>query len=117
MAISKTGQAFATLSASGTSETLDTSTYFGVCLNLRNANGTVTGSMSSVARMTVKGRVPGVATWHEIITVTGSWSPGTIDHIPPIAIPDGYASVEVVYTAPGGLAGSTLDGEIGRVAT
>lgn len=111
MAISKDRAAFTQLTASGTSTALDLSAAYRSSLYLRHSNGT--GSVTGAAILTVQVKPSGGA-MTSLAVVLASKTTSGVDHWV-LALPDDAASVQVVYTAPTGASGYTLDGEVGRL--
>lgn len=111
MAASKDRFAFTQLTASGTSTALDLSTAYSGSLYLRHSNGT--GTVTAAARIVVQVK-PSGGTMTTLTTVLASLVTSGADHWV-VSLPDDAASVQVVYTAPTGASGYTLDGEVGRL--
>jgi hypothetical protein len=111
MAATKDRAAFTQLTASGTSGALDVSTAYRASLYLRHYNGT--GTVTVGASLTIQVKASG-GTMTALRIVTGSLTTSAYDQWV-IMLPDDATSVQVVYVAPTGASGYTLDGEVGRL--
>lgn len=110
--MTKDRSAFTQLTASGTSSALDLSTAYGSSLYLRHSNGS--GSVTTAAALMVQVK-PSGGTMTTLTIVLASTTTAGSDHWV-ISLPVDASSVQVVYTAPGGATGYTLDGEVGRAS-
>lgn len=113
MALTKTRDAIAQLTASGTSTALDVSGADSATLYIRHSNGT--GTVTAPASFAVQAKTQGGTNWYTWRTVVASTTAAQIDDIP-VTIDENAASVRVVYTAPAGPTGFTCDAEIAASA-
>lgn len=114
MALSKSRSAITQLTASGTSTTMSVATSYGQTCLLKHSNGT--GSISAAATFDVQVQTSGGSLWYSLTAGPIAFTPGVAaieDRA--VAIPDSVASVRVVYVAPTGPTGFTLDAECGTI--
>lgn len=110
MAFDKTRAAITQLTASGASTTLNAASGVGCVLLIRHSNGA--GSVTAAATAQVQMQAKGGSAWYSppaYLVAFGSTAAAVEDRA--VAIPDGVGSVRVVYTAPTGPTGFTLDAE------
>jgi len=113
MALSKDRAAITQLTATGTSTTLDVSASYGHTLYLRHSNGTGTPSTIGSVRVQAK---PSGGTFIDVAPYSFS-AVATEANSYPCLIPDDAVSVQLIYTAPAGTTGHTLDAEVGRITS
>lgn len=113
MALTKSRAFITQLTASGTSTALDVSASYGHTLYIRHGNGTGTASAAATITVQVK---PSGGTYVTLISVSASVVGGQTD-VWVVRIPDDTAAVQIVYVAPTGLTGSTLDAEVGTITS
>lgn len=111
MALTKARSAITRLTASGTGTALDVSASYAQTLYIRHSNGT--GTVTTAAAITVQVKATG-GTYTNLTTFTATNTAAQIDHFV-CHIPDDAASVQVVYTAPVGPTGFSLDAEVGTI--
>lgn len=112
MALSKTSSAITQLTSSGTSTALNISAGIAPVLCLHHSNGT--GSVTGAATAQVKFELNGAVRYYgppELLITFGTGAAATEDRS--VSVPDSSTSVEIVYTAPTGPTGFTLDAEVG----
>lgn len=115
MAVTLSRAAATQLTASGTSTTMDGDGKLGKACYLKHSNGS--GTVSAAATFDVQMQTKGGSEWY---TQTNGPTPfGTTaaaTETRTIPVPDSAASVRVVYVAPTGPTGYTLDAECGLVS-
>lgn len=110
MALVKGRSAFTQLTASGTMTALDVSAANRQSVSISHFNGT--GTPTVAATVAVQYKYSGGARWYTLTTWQASLVAGQVDQVG-FRIPDAAASVQLVYTAPTGATGFTLDAEVG----
>lgn len=111
MALTKSRSAITQLAASGTSTPIDVSTSYEHTLYVRHSNGTGTVTTAAAIKVQVK---PSGGSWTTLTTLAASTTAAQADQFV-VRIPDDAAAVQVVYTAPTGPTGFTLDAEVGTI--
>lgn len=109
MALSKGRSAITQLTASGTSTTLDVSGAYSATLLIKHSNGTST--VTAAASFEVQVKSQGGTNWYAHATCVGSTTAAQVDDVT-VALPEDVASVRIIYTAPTGPSGFTLDAEV-----
>ena len=114
MAVAKNRGAITQLTASGTSTTIDLSLIYTAVLFVKHFNGT--GTVTTAASFLVQYQAKGGTLWYTLNNqaFTPSAITGKTDDFT-IFIPDGTGAVQLVYTAPAGPTGFTLDAEAGEI--
>lgn len=114
MALSKSSSAITQLTASGTSTTATISAGVSPLVSLYHSNGT--GSVSAAATAQVQYRVDGAARWYSptSLLVTFGTTAAAVESRR-VSLPDSATSSRIVYTAPTGPTGYTLDAETSYV--
>jgi hypothetical protein len=113
MAATKGGSAITQLTASGTSTTLGVPTTYDQVLGISHSNGT--GTVTAAATIQVQYQVSTAARWYPLATFTASLTAAATDSFTCL-IPGPTTAVRLVYTAPTGPTGVTLDAEIGTIS-
>lgn len=115
MAVTLSRAAATQLTASGTSTTMDADGKLGKACYLKHSNGA--GSVSQAATFDVQVQTKGGSEWYTQTNgpaLFGTTAAATETRTIPIE--DSAAAVRVVYVAPTGPTGFTLDAEVGMVS-
>ena len=103
----------AQLIASGSGATLNVATGYAKSLYYSHLNGSGT-AISPQGSAIVEGRTAGGLTWYTIVEVGfGTTANQRLEDV--VMLPTDLAEVRMIYTAPGGSTGHTLDYEVGLV--
>ena len=111
MSLTKTSAAITQLTGSGNSTTLNVTPSYYHTLYLSHYNGT--GSVTGSATAKVQIQPASAIRWYDLTTVTFSLTTSATD-TQPVDIPIDATGVRIVYTAPTGPTGFTLDAEVGE---
>ncbi len=111
MALSKTSSAITQLTASGTTSSKSISAGIAPLVSLHHSNGT--GSVTGAATAQVQYQVNGATRWYAPVGLLVTFGTGTAAvEDRSVILPDSATAVEIVYVAPTGPSGYTLDAEI-----
>ena len=111
MALTKTSAAIPQLTASGNSTTLSVTASYTHTLYLSHFNGS--GSVTAAATAQVQIQPNSATRWYNLVLVTFGTTTGGTDSLP-VDIPIDTTGIRIVYTAPTGPTGFTLDAEVGE---
>lgn len=112
MALSKGRAAITQMTASGTSTTISISTVDGQTLLISHSNGT--GTVTAFATIAVQVQASGGTLWYTIATYQASTTAASVDTFA-CKLVDEFAAVRLIYTAPTGPTGFTLDAECATI--
>jgi len=116
MSLTKGRAAIAQLTAGGTSTTIDVSPSYSQTLLIKHSNGS--GAVTVAASIDVQVKAAGGSLWYSLTggpIALGTTTAAIEDKV--VFLPDPVASVRVVYVAPTGPTGFTLDAECGDITS
>jgi len=114
VALTKSRAAITQLTASGTSTTLDVSASYQTTCYIKHVNGT--GTITGQGTAVVQVRTNGGTEWYDLTEVGFGTTASDVVEVA-VDVPADADDVQIVYTAPAGSTGHTLDAEVGTITS
>jgi hypothetical protein len=113
MSLTKSRATITQLTAGGTSTALDISGAYRSTLYIKHFNGS--GTVTTGARIQVQVQAAGGSQYYNHVGAIQASTTAAATETWTAELPDDAGSVQVVYTAPTGPTGFTLDAEVSRI--